>query len=595
MTIKKFVPQNIKIVPIILTTSVVPLVVFMKKQPINAMDYFYWTGVQFNYDFFSFYKANLIILFCAICLVSYLIAGAKDDINRDIPITLLLPLLIYVLTIILSTIFTEHLDIAIYGIFDRYQGAAVLVSYCILCYVTAVTVHDLKSIKFVLNSTIVSMLIITAIGLFQYFGYDLMQTQFVIDLILPNSERVLASMLNFANVKYTITSTLYNSNYVGSYSALILPICLTEYFAIEHSHKKIVYGIIVCGMAFVLCVGSMSRAGFIGVIISLMVIFLVFTSRRQVKWTVGIALYFVLICLLMNVASSGRVLNELLRINPFSEAKRIEENREMDYIEEIIVDDNSFIIQTANKYLKMVYFNQNLLFTDIENKELNVEFNKNQNIILFQDKEYNDFKIVVSDDFSRVLFLINDKPIYLTIVNNKFVLTTISGFTYEINNIPQFGFEGKEIFASGRGFIWSRTIPMLKDTIFYGFGPDTFTEHFPQNDIKGKINGLGSTDVIIDKPHNWYLQMAIETGVFSTLAVISFIGGVLYSAYKKSKTYNNNESLKFVVIGLTCSILGYCITAFFNDSVVAVAPVFWVFLGLCISGAQQMRKISKES
>ena len=55
-------------------------------------------------------------------------------------------------------------------------------------------------------------------------------------------------------------------------------------------------------------------------------------------------------------------------------------------------------------------------------------------------------------------------------------------------------FDGKEKMGSARIYNWSRTIPLLKDTLLVGFGPDTFSKVFPQNDFFGFEN---STDVMI--------------------------------------------------------------------------------------------------
>ena len=43
-----------------------------------------------------------------------------------------------------------------------------------------------------------------------------------------------------------------------------------------------------------------------------------------------------------------------------------------------------------------------------------------------------------------------------------------------------------ERLGSGRGYIWSRSIPLIKQAGFMGLGADTYPEYFPQNDFKGK-------------------------------------------------------------------------------------------------------------
>ena len=58
----------------------------------------------------------------------------------------------------------------------------------------------------------------------------------------------------------------------------------------------------------------------------------------------------------------------------------------------------------------------------------------------------------------------------------------------EVKIAPGAIFTSHESFASSRGYIWSRTIPLLKETLFIGTGADTFVIAFPQDDYIGKIN-----------------------------------------------------------------------------------------------------------
>jgi O-antigen ligase len=74
---------------------------------------------------------------------------------------------------------------------------------------------------------------------------------------------------------------------------------------------------------------------------------------------------------------------------------------------------------------------------------------------------------------------------------------------------------------SGRAFIWSRTLPLLMDNIFLGTGPDTFLLAFPNDDFVALSNS-GYGDELITKPHNMYLQTAVQTGVLSLICFLVF-------------------------------------------------------------------------
>ena len=108
-----------------------------------------------------------------------------------------------------------------------------------------------------------------------------------------------------------------------------------------------------------------------------------------------------------------------------------------------------------------------------------------------------------------------------------------------LEHAEAWGFEGKEKLGSSRGYIWSRSLPLLKNTLFLGFGPDTFPVYFPQHDYFAKMIFLGNPYNIVDKPHNVYLQTAINTGLISLIALLAMFGIYLLDCarlyYKRSR------------------------------------------------------------
>jgi len=122
----------------------------------------------------------------------------------------------------------------------------------------------------------------------------------------------------------------------------------------------------------------------------------------------------------------------------------------------------------------------------------------------------------------------------------------------------------------------------LKNTVLAGFGPDNFPMHFPQYDYLNKLRFYETGGIYVDKPHNMYLQIAVNTGIISLLAVLAIF--IMYFV-SSIRLYIKEKFESFLpVAGLACfaAFCGYAVTGFFNDSVVSVAPVFWTLLGLGI-------------
>ncbi len=142
---------------------------------------------------------------------------------------------------------------------------------------------------------------------------------------------------------------------------------------------------------------------------------------------------------------------------------------------------------------------------------------------------------------------------------------------------------GYEKIASGRGYIWGITIPKLRDYIFVGSGPDTFPVAIGRNgsDYALKINA-GEFGITYLRPHNYYLQMGIETGVISLISILTFFA-VYFIDCVKIYFFRRIETQEHR-IGFACmlSAIGFLICGLANDSLINVTPMFWCILGIGI-------------
>jgi hypothetical protein len=146
--------------------------------------------------------------------------------------------------------------------------------------------------------------------------------------------------------------------------------------------------------------------------------------------------------------------------------------------------------------------------------------------------------------------------------------------------IERIGFENTEDIGSGRGYIWSRSLPILKDTIFIGKGPDTYPLVFPQSDYVGKANNCKTPYTLIEKPHSLYLMIAIQTGVLSLLALIGFCMIYLLKSFRIYEDNNLTTLKERMGLGCLLATLSFMISGIFNDSSLQTTPVFFVLLGL---------------
>lgn len=131
--------------------------------------------------------------------------------------------------------------------------------------------------------------------------------------------------------------------------------------------------------------------------------------------------------------------------------------------------------------------------------------------------------------------------------------------------------------GSERLFIWSRTVPLLRDRPLLGSGPDTFNMVFRMTRDEAK-HYFGASYFYVDKAHNNYLQIAATMGLPALFSYVLF----LFLSMKKSWSgiVRRGFQRNIYPLALFSGLLGYMIQDFFNISVVSVAPVFWSLMGL---------------
>ena len=122
-------------------------------------------------------------------------------------------------------------------------------------------------------------------------------------------------------------------------------------------------------------------------------------------------------------------------------------------------------------------------------------------------------------------------------------------------------------FGTDRMFGWKETIKIIPNYWLTGVGIDNFYYAF-----NGKPLTINNGIFGYDKVHNEYLQVFITQGVLSFITYILLFANIVFVGIKES--YKNDKLYLLLPVG------GYMIQAFFNISVIDVAPLFYIGLGL---------------
>lgn len=179
-----------------------------------------------------------------------------------------------------------------------------------------------------------------------------------------------------------------------------------------------------------------------------------------------------------------------------------------------------------------------------------------------------------------IVYLLTNKKvkelivILFIIVATSMCMTTLK-FTRVFDDFIKTGSEVKEIskgnskdnYGTNRMFIYKSTIKIVPKYLLHGAGIDNFAHAF---------NGgaLRDSRWLYDKAHCEYLQILVCEGIFCLITYLLLYALIVIKGIK--------HSFKEKTLYLILPIIGYLAQATFNISVIEVAPLFYIALGLCI-------------
>ncbi len=119
-------------------------------------------------------------------------------------------------------------------------------------------------------------------------------------------------------------------------------------------------------------------------------------------------------------------------------------------------------------------------------------------------------------------------------------------------------------------YCWAQGVKAIKIDPLLGVGPDNFiyTQLHRSYAVSANPNS-------VDNPYNEYLYIAATRGVPSLLMHLALIVICFVLLWKRRSTMKS-----WVRISAACAVLVYCAAAFTGMSVLSVAPVFWMLLGI---------------
>lgn len=570
----------VSLLPVVLTLVILPLAVKVVNYYNPAADYAWSNSTKYAGDIFLLIKQHLLylimglmafFLLCFLLLRRKIFRGTKQ----------MMFLAGYLLLALLSTVLADNSYIAWHGGAERFESIFVLAGYVLLFYYTYIVIrgeqtHAWDARRFLVRAVGVLSFLLGIVGVFQMFGFDIYQNAFIAKICgLQNADYVASDRIYIS---------LYHSDYVGVMMTMLLPMNVAGLLIERKRRGKLFFmGDI---LLLVLCLfASQSRFAVICLLVCGFIFYPLWLSQVQQKkkFVLGTLLCLVTVIGLFTVVN---------RIQGYSLMQRFLHTESTTRTDTIFLEtgDEGIVF-----HLKGTSDYQARFAGKGENLELLLQDSAGQSVMPGQgelsevtvQKQYVTYEGKTVYGFT---FFHRKQSCFLTnqLGDHKYYYLNILG-KFDQCVLAEDAFPSSWYgVASYRGYVWSKTIPLLKQTMIHGAGPDNFEGYFPNNDYTSRYYSR-LKKVVYNKPHSWYLQMAAETGVLSAVLVIVFLAGMVIRGMRvlwKNRTEGSLTEQSMLMAGMFACI-SYCLMGLLNDSMLVVAPVFWVILGFTYALLQE--------
>ena len=578
--------QRLALLPIFLIFVVVPLVCHFQVYQTHLQDVD-WQAANLIYevDIFLLSKGYAICMVAILMVLLFLIGRYYENVSMH---TETYPLICYALLVGFSALFSQYKYFAIYGGQDQFESVFVLLGYIVIVVYGMYSIRKEETLRLVIRFILIGAAIIAMIGILQMLKLDPLRSGIGQALILLGSSE---SSLQFSQPLGKVYATLFNPNYVGAYVCLTLPCALCAGFAAKKKWSKAACFILAAAL-LVITFGAGAKNGLIALALSLILLLIVYRRKllAKIKWLVIGFVVFVAVLIGVNAVADNVIVNTMqILYHTLTTTSPTTERT----IEDILTEDDEveLVMKDDSLHIKYQLLEDDMVVFDLtDNEGTTITYETNDTKIRLLDDRFSMIEIepcVVGETYCFTVYAdglrwdfsnqINDGTYYFLDWANKFV---------KLEKADSAVFTNCPSLFSGRGYIWAKTIPLLKKYIFLGAGPDSFQMVFPQYDYVDLAYEF-APNMLITRAHNMYLQIAVQTGVLSLICFLVFY--VMYFVksvklyIKRKELLDDDPYLFHIGTGLFVASFGYMLSGIVNDSLPVTAPLFWAIIGIGVA------------
>ncbi len=554
-------------VPLYIIAAGLPLIIYFHAQ-YTGMESLPWFPNQNVWTDFFLYGKSKCVHFTALLMTLFLIIGAVRKKNIEFGREWLWLLFLGILQLV-SAFTSIAPQQSFLGSIEQYESVWVLSGYLIIgAYAYQQTMKN-ENPRYLIYALFAGAAISCMLGLTQLIQMDFWETALGKCLLVPGKFSELRESLrfNFSQGSWEpVYLASYNPNYAGIYLLMILP-CMV---LVRNRYVKVLAVLVT-----ICLVGTMSKTVLFTAMVLMTIGMILFWRTVDKKWKrrsfiVGIILllFTAIFAVYEKKTESFEYENKLQSVTCDEDYVRIVYQEQLILMRDIPLEEGGVTYEIINGDGSLI----NLVWN-----EASGEMDPQEEIL-----QGLHFKVYEKDGISYIMFRYGDIPFRFTksMESGKYEYISINGKLDELQDAPKI-FGGFENLISGRGYIWSRTLPVIIEHPMFGTGPDTFVLAFPQDDYVVRSNlGHAFFTQILANAHSLYLHMAEQTGIPSVICFVIFVWIYLRNSWKLYYGKISYSETEKTGAGIFLGITGYLICGLTFASSVCTTPIFWLLLGM---------------
>ena len=571
--------------------------------------YPWFPDLQTTADYFLVVRGRALLILAGMMLL-FLIAGlflkkwTPGELFTKEGAPVMIGFGVFMAGILVSGLCSRYPQTVLSGMSEQYESLPVLMAYAVIFIYTAAVSKGEREKEVLIRCLMTGAALQVIIGLLQLSGHDFWSSAVGRTLIGESGKALEQTEYIFSGSSgNSVYMSFYHPNYAAVYIMVLLPVCtgklaaaarritgkntgtadvprtqetVTEAEKAAEDISLLFYSLLLPGLLICLW-GTGSKTAMLVLCFSAVLFVIWFLAARMKKWIPAIALTALMIIL----ACTGAV---LLRGRMSGLLRRFLGEQTVSAMQEIIPGEDGIRVvwKGTPVLLSMDREGEGIVFSisGEDGRPLPLKYDGTDQRYFLPDQNFEGLSFDAFTDNGAWWIIMYQGEVPWYFVKDKDAVSWQYITLYRkpdiIANAPHMPTFGYDNALSGRLYIWSRTVPLLKDRILIGSGADTFALMFPQNDYIARANiGLEMLMPVISRAHSLYLQTALQTGIIPAFGLFAGVFAILSGFGRRRKQHPLLET------AVRWSIVLWLLMGITNDSVIPVTPIVCMLLGLC--------------